>query len=178
MAVFQMMIVIATFIIGIMAAFRKVPPYMMKVFWINFFICFAGWEFRMSVGSDGADSISSRNSAIQSSLFNSLIMSAGDGLIGVLQVVAAKKVAGTEAFKKWDWKAFGIMLSIGVIQNIAIGVLLRKQVARGVIAWSPLMPFPGPNWWMNQQPWIIQPFILYPLLIHYNKSVFKDECAQ
>lgn len=150
----------------------KIPRHVFRALWINACLCFAGWELMMSVGAWGGWAAEDRSHSIKSNVCNAIVMSIGDGLIGAAQVAAVMKWVGPKAFEKWDWKALAIMLAIGVGQNIIVGVMLKKQIAKGKIALAPMIPIPGPNWLMNQEPWLIQPFLFYAILIHFNKTIF------
>ncbi len=168
----KMVITVATAVVIMMDVSNKIPRHVFRSLWINSCLCFAGWEALMSLGAFGSWSAQERSHSIKNDMCNAVVMSAGDGLIGAVQVIAVLKWVGPQAFKKWDWKALAIMLAIGVGQNIVVGAILDEQIAKGKISLAPMIPIPGPNWLMNQEPWIIQPFLFYAILIRFNKAIF------
>jgi hypothetical protein len=168
-AMFKIGIATFSLILLVLVAMKKLEMWTVKIYLINAILCFLGWEVWMSLGvlGDAAGKSTLEN------ISNAIAMSAGDGLIGVLQIYAVKKSFGVEAFKTWDWKVFSVIFAIGVSQNILLGVAIQKRLEKRKISWSPMMPVPGPSFLVNQESWIIQPFILYGILIWDNQRIFS-----
>ena len=98
---------------------KKLPLWTLYVFIINFALCLITWEMWMSYGFVNGQSTEEREKNNNNTV-NMILMSLGDGLMGVLQIYTAFKVCGAKAFKKWDWKAFGIIFGIGITQNLLV----------------------------------------------------------
>ena len=96
---------------------------------------------------------------------NMILMSLGDGLIGVLQIYIVYKLYGSKVLKKWDWKALSIIFIIGIVQNLIVTGFVYEKVKGEKISWAPLMPVQTNSIVQIQEPWIIQPFILYAILL-------------
>jgi hypothetical protein len=64
------------------------------------------------------------------------------------------------------------MVAIGVGQNIPVTYIMRKEISVGKISWAPLMPFQTKNIIQIQEAWIIQPILMYILLVKFNKQIF------
>ena len=176
--ILQFMIVLVSITLLILSLLRKIPNRIAKVYLINCFICLFGWELWMTYGILDGQSEQKRMGTSFNPLLNMSIMTAGDGLIGVLQVEATLKAFGPDAFKKWNWEAFTMIFGIGVIQNVIITYILRKRFT-DKISYAPLMPWRpkepilglSPNIIQIQEGWILQPFIFYLLLIHYHSKI-------
>ena len=167
-AMFKIAIATLSLILLVLVAVKKLEMWVVNAYLINAILCFLGWEMWMSLGffGDAASKSTLENVA------NAIAMSAGDGLIGVVQVYAAKKLYGEGVFKDWDWRAFGIIFAIGVSQNILMGVAIHKRLDKRKISPSPMMPIPGPSYLANQESWVLQPFLFYGLLIWGHEWIF------
>lgn len=143
---------------------KKLPMWTLYVFLINFTLCLITWEMWMSYGLVNGQSTEEREKHNNNTV-NMILMSLGDGLMGVLQIYTAFKLCGPKAFKKWDWKAFGIIFSIGIVQNLLVTGFVYKKIKGKEISWAPLMPIPANGIIQIQEPWIIQPFIIYAILL-------------
>lgn len=161
----------ASVLLIVLSTTRVIPRRILKVFALNVVICLVGWELWMTYGLVDGDPVSKRVGKDINPFWNMLKMSAGDGLVGVLQVEAAVKAFGLDAFKKWNWKTFGVIFGIGMIQNIAVTVALRKRLVGANLSVAPMMPVKASGVIQNQEAWVIQPFILYALLIKYRKVI-------
>ena len=125
----------------------------------------------MTYGILGGDSEQKRGDATTNPFANMMTMTAGDGIIGVLQAESALKAFGPKVFRKWDWRAFALMFSIGIVQNVAITVILRERLRVGRLSLAPMMPIEAPNIVMNQEGWILQPFLFYAVLIRFHREL-------
>ena len=143
--VLQIGIVAVSLVLVILSTTRVIPARVIKVYLFNFLLCLLGWEVWMTYGLVGGDSERKRLNTTTNPIVNMTIMTAGDGLIGVLQAEATLKAFGPEVFRKWDWKAFALIFSIGIIQNIAVTVILRKRLEVGKLSLAPMMPIRPPN---------------------------------
>jgi hypothetical protein len=172
MTPFKKAMLFACILFLVIASLKVVPGWMAKVFIVQTIFFFTLAELWMSMGLVNGDSDAKRSGSTLPPLMNSLIMSGGDGLIGVLQVAIVRKVLGPNAFKKWNWKALALMVAIGVGQNIPVTYIMRKEISVGKISWAPLMPFQTKNIIQIQEAWIIQPILMYILLVKFNKQIF------
>ena len=143
---------------------KKLPFWCLYVFIINFTLCLTLWEMWMSYGLVNGKSVEEREKNNNNTL-NMVLMSLGDGLMGVLQIFVAYKICGKNAFTKWNWKAFSIIFTIGIIQNLLVTALIYQKINNQEISWAPLMPIPATGIIQIQEPWIIQPFIIYAILL-------------
>lgn len=98
------------------------------------------------------------------------MITAGDG-IAVTQVEATFKAFGSKAFKTWNWKAFALIFAIGIVQNIVVTFILRERLKGANISIAPLLPIKTNALLQVQEGWIIQPFIIYALLIKFHKEI-------
>ncbi len=179
--VLQMGIVAVSLVLVILSTTRVIPARVIKVYIFNFLLCLLGWEVWMTYGLVGGDSEQKRLNTNTNPIVNMTIMTAGDGLIGVLQAEATLKAFGPEVFRKWDWRAFALIFSIGIVQNIAVTVILRKRLEVGKLSLAPMMPIRPPdnlakyglgtNILQNQEGWILQPFIFYAVLIRFHRQL-------
>ena len=124
----------------------------------------------MTTGFLGGDSAKDRGATLNP-VANMISMSAGDGLIAVVQVEAVFRICGEDGFRKWSWKAFSIMFLIGTIQNIIVSIVLRKRLVGYRLSWAPMIPIMGHAMAQNQEPWVIQPFILYSILVKWHDEI-------
>jgi len=176
--VLQIGIVAVSIVLTILCISRAIPTRIIKVYVFNFLLCLFGWEMWMTYGLLGGDSEQKRLATTTNPIVNMTIMTAGDGLIGVLQAEATLKAFGPEVFKKWDWRAFALIFAIGIVQNIAVTVILRKRLEAGKLSLAPMMPIRPPdnlakyglstNVLQSQEGWILQPFIFYAILIRFH----------
>ena len=155
------------------------------VYLLNFFICFIGWEIWMSLGIvQPSDSYTKRIGIVGNNkylfyknILNSFEMSFLDGFIGVIQILSAIKLYGKTILKKWNINAFNIIFILGILQNIIITLLFRGRLLYNSddkdISIAPLMPIKSYNYIQIQEAWVIQPFILYPLLIYFNNIFYN-----
>ncbi len=176
MSPFRMSMIVGSIILLVLGAMRKVPLWVTKVYLITFAIMLLGAELWMSLGLVNGESYSDRASDRKctiSSVINAVIMSAGDGLIGVLQVYIVRQVLGHNAFDKWNPKALALMLLIGVGQNIPVTYIMRKDISVGKISWAPLMPIQCLNIIQIQEAWILQSVLMYGILVKFNKTIFQ-----
>ena len=164
-------IVAVSIILAILCVCRALPVRIAKVYAFNFALCLLGWEIWMTYGVIGGQSEQDRLGVTTNPVLNMSIMSAGDALVGVAQVEATLKAFGPHAFKKWNWKAFALIFGIGIVQNLAITFILRKRLEAGKLSLAPMMPIRAPGLVMNQEGWIIQPFIFYAVLIRFHKEI-------
>jgi hypothetical protein len=134
------------------------------VFWLNFVLALLSWEAWMSYGIINGDSADARGALLPNGV-NALMMATSDGAIALLQVRAVLRVRGAKAFHQWDWGAVGVMLAVGALINLFATVLLYKQLDGSTISLAPLMPFRTSALLQVQQPWLMQPFALYPCLL-------------
>jgi len=156
-------ILAATFIFLALVTFKALPIWYLWIFFITFALCMIGWEMWMTYGIIDGDSVEERTGRDNGS--NMVLMCLGDAIIGVLQIWAAMKMVGPSAFKSWNWKAFGIIFAIGIVQNILVTVALSKQIKGESISWAPMMPIKTDPIIQTQEPWILEPFILYAIAI-------------
>lgn len=156
---------ILLFIFILLIVLKKLPLWTLYVFLINFFLCLITWEIWMSYGLVNGKSTSERNEGNTNDTVNMILMSLGDGLMGVLQIYTVYKLFGNKAFNKWDWRVFGVIFSIGVLQNIVVTAMIYKKINNKKISWAPLMPIQTNSVIQIQEPWIIQPFIIYGILL-------------
>lgn len=179
--VLQTGIVAVSLVLVVLSVTRVIPARIVKVYLFNFLLCLLGWEVWMTYGLVGGDSEQKRFNTTTNPIVNMTIMTAGDGLIGVLQAEATLKAFGPDVFRKWDWKAFALIFSIGIVQNIAVTVILRKRLEVGKLSLAPMMPIGPPdnlakygmgaNILQNQEGWILQPFIFYAVLIRFHRQL-------
>lgn len=156
-------IITATIIFLAMIALKLLPTWYLLIFNITFALCMIGWEMWMTYGIVNGKSVYERSGKENSS--NMVLMCLGDALIGVLQIWSVMKIIGPSAFRQWNWKAFAIIFLIGIIQNILVTMAIYKQIENESISWAPMMPIKMNSIIQIQLPWILQPFILYPLVI-------------
>ena len=171
MNLFNSLIVLASITLAVIGSSYIIPAWIGKVYIVNFILCFFGFEIWMTYGWVNGDSESARTGDTIDPILNAVVMSAGDALIGLAQVAVVKGVLGDNAFKKWDWKALGLMLALGLLQNFLVTYILRAKIRIGQVAWAPLMPYQGPNVIQVQEGWIAQPFLFYAILIQTRDSV-------
>lgn len=166
-------IILSSIILNVMSIVGVIPRWMVRVYIMNFLVCMFGWEVWMTYGLVGGDSVRDRKGDTgYNQLNNLLLMSTCDGWIGVLQVWCVRELFGKSSFTKgWRWKEFMVMWLVGVIQNVFVTVVLRKRM-KGKLSLAPLMPVRANAVVQNQEPWILQPFVVYPILLKMNKSFF------
>ena len=179
--VLQTGIVAVSLVLVILSITRVIPTRVIKVYLFNFLLCLFGWEVWMTYGLVGGDSEQKRLNTTTNPIVNMTVMTAGDGLVGVLQAEATLKAFGSEVFKKWDWRAFALIFAIGIVQNIAVTVILRKRLEVGKLSLAPMMPIRPPdnlvkyglgtNILQSQEGWILQPFIFYAILIRFHRQL-------
>jgi len=166
-------ILAATFIFLALITFKTLPCWYLLIFFITFALCMIGWEMWMSYGIIDGDSIEERTGRNNGS--NMVLMCLGDAIIGVVQIWTAMKMVGPSAFKNWNWKAFGIIFAIGIVQNIIVTIALAKQIKGESISWAPLMPIKTDPIIQTQEPWILEPFILYAIAITIGSVEFHNK---
>ena len=167
----EISIICASIILLVLSFLRILPLRIAKVYLVNFFICLLGWEVWMTYGIINGDSEQKRGGDNVNPFLNMMMMTAGDGIVAVAQVEATFKAFGSKAFKKWNWKAFALIFVIGIVQNIVVTFILRKRLKGANISIAPLMPIKTNALLQNQEGWIIQPFILYALLVKFHKEI-------
>ena len=146
---------------------RKVLPlWILYIFLINFVICASTWEIWLTYGAVNGDSINKRTDDDSiSKNENWFVLSLADALVGVVQIGCTYALFGKDVFRKWNWKAFGVIFAIGIVQNILVTWSMRSRLKNGKLSWAPLMPIQTNGIIQNQEPWIIQPFILYAIVL-------------
>ena len=160
-SLFEILIIVVTLVIFGLISLKRLPLWYLWIFLFTFGLCLIGWELWMSFGLINGDSVHERSN--KNNTNNLILMCLGDAIIGVLQVFLAIKICGKDSFKKWNWKAFGVIFLFGIVQNIIVTILLYKQLANKSISSAPMMPIKMNAPLMVQQPWILQPFLLYPV---------------
>lgn len=171
MGPFKISMVLASIVLIVLALAKKIPMWTMKVYWLTFAMFFLLAEVWMSMGLIRGDADDKRIKTTLPPLANAVIMSMGDGFIGVLQVAIVMKVLGTDAFRSWSWKAAGLMVALGLAQNIPVTYIMRQAIAAGKISWAPLMPVQTKNVIQVQEAWILQPILLYAVLVRWHKEL-------
>jgi len=156
-------IIAITVILFAMISLKVLPIWYLWIFSITFGLSMIGWEMWMTYGIVNGESVNKRVGKENSS--NMILMCLSDAIIGVFQIWVAMKCLGPSAFRSWNWGAFAIIFFIGIVQNILVTIAITKQIANESISWAPMMPFKINPIIQIQLPWIIQPFILYPLVI-------------
>jgi hypothetical protein len=171
MNIFNSLIVLASITLAAIGSAYVIPAWMGKVYIANFVLCFFGFEIWMTYGWVNGDSEQARTGDLIDPLLNAIVMSAGDALIGLAQVAVVKGVLGNDAFRRWNWRALGLMLALGLLQNFLVTYILRAKIKVGQVAWAPLMPYQGPNVVQIQEGWLLQPFLFYAILIQGSHSI-------
>ena len=90
-------------------------------------------------------------------------MSSGDAMVIIIVVYICELVFKDKAFK--DMRTFWLFYFLCNLQNVIISYFLRDRVLGQRISIAPLTPIKTKNGFVQlQQPWIIFPIIIYPLI--------------
>ena len=169
---------------------NKIPKWIFKLYVLMFLLCALGWELWFTYGWIDGTCVNLRRADILSYYIpkniNWLLNSLGDaGAICLGGLFITHKIYKRDSFiHKWDWKAFGILLFIFLIQNIVVEVYLyHDQLAEGKpLSWAPLSPLGSmfnpvlltlsdrTVMFQSQVPWLITTPIFYKLLLYLNKD--------
>ena len=156
----------------------------------TFIVCALGWEVWMTFGLVDGDPVSLRRSEALNlwipENINWILNSLADaGTIGLGGLWLMWRLSGKDSlvFSVWNWRAFFILFSWCVLQNIFVEMFLyHDQLADGKpLSWAPLSPL-GPYFnpilfefndrtimLQSQMPWLILPWFFYRTLIILNK---------
>ena len=147
-----------------LVSLKKLPLFVIYVYLINFVLCAITWEIFMSFGVIEGESVEQREEG-SNNIFNMFMMSMADAIVGFIQIYVAYKIFGKKGFDKWNWKVFGVIFGIGMFINILVTIVLKNRLKDAKLSYAPFMPVQTNPYVQNQEPWIIQPFVFYGIII-------------
>lgn len=133
----------------------RVPVWVPRVYFACFIACALGWELWFTYGWVAGDPVDVRRAAALNALIpmhlNWLLNSLADAgavCLGGLFLVWLLLDRTGASLRRWDWRAFGILLAWFLGQNIIVEMFLyHDQLAQGKpLSWAPMVPT-GP--WFN-----------------------------
>ena len=167
----------------LMVFYRNLFPSWIPKFYLGTFLtCAFGWEIWMTFGLVDGDPVSLRrsealNTWIPENINWALNSLADAGTIGLGGLWLMWRFSGKDLaiFTSWNWRAFIILFSWCVLQNIFVEMFLyHDQLSVGKpLSWAPLIPtgpyfnpllfeFNGRTVMLQTQiPWLILPALLY-----------------
>jgi len=176
----------------LMVFYRNLFPNWVPKFYLGtFFVCAFGWEIWMTFGLVDGDPVSLRRSDALNlwipQNINWMLNSLADaGTIGLGGLWLMWRFSGKNliVFKVWNWRAFFILFSWCILQNIFVEMFLyHDQLSVGkALSWAPLIPtgpyfnpllfeFNGRTVMLQTQiPWLILPALLYLAIIRLSNK--------
>ena len=176
----------------LMVFYRNLFPNWVPKFYLGtFFVCAFGWEIWMTFGLVDGDPVSLRRSDALNlwipQNINWMLNSLADaGTIGLGGLWLMWRFSGKNSivFNVWNWRAFFILFSWCILQNIFVEMFLyHDQLSVGkALSWAPLIPtgpyfnpllfeFNGRTVMLQTQiPWLILPALLSLAIIRLSNK--------